>query len=238
MRDDLTSRPAEDALTPPDTPADAEADAAPRAGGGDSFFGYLLALALAIGLTPLIPVNADLRYALSWGLLALFGVAAWLLGGTMRIEQEAIEDLVWGVVFGLMLGAPLLLVGGDALTTTARLLFTVGVPGDQLVLPPGAMLALIIFTQPLAETLFFRGVVQARRSLWVSGAMSSGWALVLFLPMMEVGRYPVVAFIISIVLVLVNVMYAYVRQRNGLAAAWVCQIVVNIVIIALPYFGR
>jgi hypothetical protein len=222
---------------PPEPDAEQE-DAQPTRGSGDSFFGYLLVLALAIGLTPLIPVNADLRYALAWGLMAIFGVAAWLLGGVMRIEQEGIENLVWGVVFGLMLGAPILLVGGETLTTTARLLFTVGVPGDQLVLPPGAMLALIVFTQPLAETLFFRGVVQARRSLWVSGGMSSLWALVLFLPMLEVGRYPVVAVIISIVLVLVNVMYAYVRQRNGLAAAWVCQIVVNIVMIALPYFGR
>jgi hypothetical protein len=29
-------------------------------------------------------------------------------------------------------------------------------------------------------------------------------------------------------------IYSYVRQRNGLAAAWLCQIVVNVVVLFLP----
>jgi hypothetical protein len=31
-----------------------------------------------------------------------------------------------------------------------------------------------------------------------------------------------------------NLIYSYVRQRNGLAAAWICQIVANIVLLFLP----
>ncbi|MDZ4770319.1 MAG: hypothetical protein SGJ24_14430 [Chloroflexota bacterium] len=214
------------------TPATTEAPSR----GSDPFFGYLIALALSIGLTPLIPLNADLRYALVWALLALFGVAGWLLGSAPRIEGETIENLAWGLVFGLLVGAPILLVGGSTLTTTARLMFTVGAP-DGMLLPPGALLSFVVFTQPLAETLFFRGVMQHRRSFWLVGVMSSLWTLVLFLPMLEIGRFPVVAVIIGIALVLVNMIYSYVRQRNGLAAAWLCQIVVNVIMIVLPYFG-
>lgn len=208
-----------------------------RSGQGDPVFAYLIALALAIGLTPLIPLNADLRYTLAWGLLALIGVGAWLLASGPRIEGETLENLAWGIGFGLLVGTPILLVGGETLTTTARLLFTTGIVGQPALLPAGAVISFAVFTQPLAETLFFRGVMQNRYSFWLVGGLSSVWSLLLFLPMMEIGRFPVVAVIIGIALVLVNVIYSYVRQRNGLAAAWLCQIVVNGIIVVLPYFG-
>ncbi|MEI2704362.1 MAG: hypothetical protein V9E89_03650 [Ilumatobacteraceae bacterium] len=50
------------------------------------------------------------------------------------------------------------------------------------------------------------------------------WSIVLFLPMLNVGAFPVV-MIITVVLTLTNLIYAYVRERNGLAAAWVCQMI-------------
>ncbi|MCK6577398.1 MAG: hypothetical protein L6Q98_04760 [Anaerolineae bacterium] len=208
-----------------------------RRGGGDPFFGYLIAMALAFGLMPLIPFNADFRYVLVWALLAFFGVMAWLFGTMTRIEREAPEDIAWGAIFGVMVGAPLLLVGGTTLGTTAQLMFTVGAPDAPVMLTAGAVFSLLIFTQPLAETLFFRGLLQGDRSLWLVGSLSSLWSVVLLLPMLNVGRYPVVAVIISVILVMINLIYSYVRQRNGLAAAWVCQMVVNFVVFFLPYLG-
>lgn len=208
-----------------------------RGTNNDPMFGYLLALALSIGLTPLIPDNADLRYALVWGLLSLFGVLAWLFGTTTRIVNENAENLAWGVVFGLIVGAPLLLAGGETLTTTARVLFQTVIGGEIRTLPPGVVLMLLLFVMPLAETLFFRALLQYNRSFWLVGAFSSVWAIILFIPMLDVGEYPVVAVIIGVALIMVNLMYSYVRQRNGLAAAWLCQIVVNFVVLFLPYLG-
>jgi hypothetical protein len=53
--------------------------------------------------------------------------------------------------------------------------------------------------------------------------------------MLDIGRFPAVAALIAMALVMLNLIYAYVRRRNGLAAAWVCQIIVNLVLIFFPY---
>lgn len=208
-----------------------------RGANNDPAFGYLLALALIIGLTPLIPLQADLRYIIGWGAMALFGVLAWLLGAGEKIEGERLENLAWGVVFALIVAAPLLLVGGSTLTTTARLMFQTGIGGEVRNLSPGAAAAFLIFVMPLAETLFFRGLLQARQTFWLTGAMASLWSILLFFPMLDVGRFPVIAVIIGTALILMNMMYSYVKERNGLAAAWLCQIVVNVVLLLVPYFS-
>ncbi len=206
-----------------------------RGTGSDPTFGYLLALALAFGLLPLIPDNADLRLTLAWGLLALFGVVAWLFGTTTRIERETVSNLAWGVIFGVIVAAPLLLVGGDALTTTAHRIFQTRIGPEVRALPLGSVLAYLVFVMPLAETLFFRGFMQQNRSFWLVGILSSVWSLVLFIPMLEVGRYPLVAVIIAVALITINLLYSYMRDRSGLAAAWVCQITINLVLLFLPY---
>src|SRR5688572_18557619 len=66
-----------------------------RGGTGDPAFGFLLALALSVGLTPMLPQNADLRYTLAWGALAGVSIAGWLLGNADRIRQEEPEDIAW-----------------------------------------------------------------------------------------------------------------------------------------------
>ena len=241
--DDLESLPVErqafDYEPPQDEPdEDSAEDREPvlyRGTGSDPTFGYLLGLALSFGLLPLTPHNADLRYTIVWGVLALFGVLSWLFGTTTRIEREHPGDIAWGAVFGLIIAAPLMLIGGGTLTTTVRLMFQTGVSGQVISLPPGAVLAYLIFVMPLAESLFFRGFMQQNRPFVMVGLLSSVWSMLLFVPMLNVGTYPVIAVIICIVLVVVNLVYAYVRERNGLASAWVCQIVINFVLLFLPY---
>jgi hypothetical protein len=211
-----------------------------RGATNDPVFGYLIALALSIGLSPLInDGDAELRYTLSWGVLALFGVLAWLFGNTARVGQETPDNVIWGVSFGLILAAPLFAFGGGTLNTAVRLIMTAGYNFGQLIpMSNGSALAYLIFVMPLAETLFFRGVIQENRPFWVAGLMGTLWSVVLFFPLMDLQHYPIVGFVICLVLAMMNLMYSYVRQRNGLAAAWICQIVVNLVLVFLPYLGQ
>jgi membrane protease YdiL (CAAX protease family) len=152
------------------------------------------------------------------------------LGTTTRISQETPERLAWGVVFGLIIATPLLAVGGSTLTTTVNLLFGT--------LSAGALLAYLVFVMPLAETLFFRGLLQDQRPFWLVGLMSSLWGVVLFFPVLDFQRYPAVVAIIGVALVMMNLTYSYVRQRSGLAAAWICQIVVNLVLLFVPFVSQ
>lgn len=220
---------------PPDAENEDEEPARTR-GGSDPTFGYLLALALSFGLLPLIPQNADMRYTLVWAALGLFGVLAWLFGNTQRIERETVSDVAFGAIIGVIVAVPLLVVGGGTLTSAVQRMFLTGIDGTILPLPPGVVLAYLVFVMPLSETLFFRGLMQQNREVWVVGGLSSLWSILLFVPMMDVSRFPLVAVIISFVLVVVNTVYSYVCQRSGLAAAWVCQIVVNVVLLFVPYF--
>lgn len=209
----------------------------PRASGSDPTFGFLVGLALSVGLAPLVPENADLRYAVIWIVLGAFGVFAWLLGDTDRIEKDEVENLAWGLVFGVILALPLLFVGGSTLSTTVHLLFRTGIGGEIQALPLGAVLVMLVFAMPTAETLFFRGLMQHGRPFWLVGLLSSLWSILLFFPMIEVGRYPVIAVIIGVALTMMNLTYSYVRLRNGLAAAWLCQITVNLVLLFIPYLS-
>jgi hypothetical protein len=54
------------------------------------------------------------------------------------------------------------------------------------------------------------------------GSLDEFWAVTIF---------------IGTTLGIVNVVYGWVRERNGLAAAWLCQIVVNLMLIFLPYLN-
>lgn len=202
-----------------------------RGSSNDSTFGYLLALALVIGLSPLISAEqAELRYTVGWLVLAGFGVTAWLFGTSARIGQEKPENVVWGVSFGLILGVPLLAFGGAILGSAVQLLFGM--------MSMGTLLAYLVFVIPLSETLFFRGVMQENRPFWMIGLMGALWSIVLFAPHLDFLRFPFVAVVICAVLSMMSMTYSYVRQRNGLAAAWVCQVVVNIVLVFIPFISR
>jgi hypothetical protein len=226
-----------DAAAAFDAPISQDADdrrISARPSGNDPTFGFLVATALNVGLTPLIPANGDLRLVLVWGVLAFFGVLAWLLGNTTRIDEEEPENLSWGIIFGLIVSIPMLLMGGETLTTTVQLIFQTSINDVLITLPRGAILALLVFVMPLSETLFFRGIMQMNRPFWLVGLMASVWSILLFFPAINVGAFPFVAVIIGTALVLMNMIYGYVRQRNGLAAAWLCQIIVNIVVLFVP----
>ena len=200
----------------------------------DSLFAYLLALALSIGLISLPGGQHDMhdmRFTLLWMALAGYGVLAWLVTDLDRIERETTENLAWGLAFALILAGPLLAFGGNTLGRhqPAPLRRTCAA---------GPVLALLVFVMPLAETLFFRGVLQQRYAFWLTGLMASLWSLLLYLPLLEIMRFPAIALIVALALLMMNLLYSYVRQRNGLAAAWFCQIGVNLVLLFLPYLAN
>jgi hypothetical protein len=213
-----------------DLPDFGQSTLAYRSANSDPTFGYLVALALAVGLTALQADQFELRYTLIWGVMAGFGVLSWLLGNSARISQETPENLAWGVVFGLIIATPLLTVGGSLLNTTVTLLF-----GGM---SAGTLLTYLVFVMPLAETLFFRGLMQQTRAFWLVGILSSIWGAVVFFPRLDISTYPAIVGLIALALVMMNLTYGYVKQRNGLAAAWVCQIVVNLVLLFFPFVSR
>ena len=198
-------------------------------GASDPLFGFAIAAALSIGLTPLLPGSVELRYTLAWGALAGVSVLSWLLGNMERIGQERPDNLGWGLLYGIMLGIPFLVfLSQHILAPAANRLF----PN----MSAGSLLAYLVFVMPIAETLFFRGLLQGQLAFWIVGLLATLWNIVLFFPVMweSITELPAVTFVIVILLLMTNLLYVYVRKRNGLAAAWVCQIIVNLVILYVP----
>ena len=200
-----------------------------RGNAGDPFFGFLIAIAISIGLTPILPAQADLRYTLALGALAGIAVLSWLLGNFDHITQETPENLVCGIGFGLLFSVPFLLFFYDTFRRASLLVFP-----D---IPNGALLAYLVFVMPLAETLFFRGMMQRSLEFWATGLVAGLWSAVLIFPVMwgDIVRAPAVALFLLIALAAMNMLYSYVRERNGLAAAWLCQIVVGLLVFFVPH---
>ena len=200
-----------------------------RGSNADPAFGFVLAIALSVGLTPLLPANADLRYTIAWGVLAGVGVLGWLLGNADRIGQETPENVAWGVAFGVMVSVPFMVFFTAQFGEAARLMF----PNFGV----GTLLAYLLFVMPLAETLFFRGSIQRRLDFWIVGGLGGLWSVILFFPVMwsRLSEAIAVAIFLAIALFVLNMMYSYVRFRNGLAAAWLCQITASLILFFVPY---
>ncbi len=198
-------------------------------GASDPLFGFIIAAALSIGLTPLLPDSVELRYTLAWGALAGVSVLSWLFGNMERIDQERPENLGWGLLYGVLLGIPFLVfLSEQILAPTTDRLF----PG----MSAGSLLAYLVFVMPLAETLFFRGLLQGPLISWIVGFLATLWNIVLFFPVMwqSITDHQAVAVVIVLLLLMTNLLYVYVRERNGLASAWICQIVTNLIILYIP----
>jgi len=198
-------------------------------GASDPLFGFVIAAALSVGLTPLLPESVELRYTLAWGALAGVSVLSWLLGNMERIDQERPDNLGWGVLYGVLLGIPFLVFLSQ---------HVLGPATDRLFpeMSAGSLLAFLVFVMPLAETLFFRGLLQGQLMSWIVGLLATLWNIVLFFPVMwqSITEHQAVALVIVILLLVTNLLYVYVRERNGLASAWICQIVCNLIILYVP----
>lgn len=195
----------------------------------DPIFGYIMAMALSVGLTPL-PEN--MRYVLLWTLLAVMGGAAVVLGSGIRFRVEDPGDLVWGIGLGAFTGGAILLVGYDTLVTVAERLFSAGDAENNLFMT--WVLQAVVFVMPTGEALFFRGAMQRAHSIPVVAILASLWSGLLFFPGLGLGNTPVVGVIFGTALVLLNFLYSYVHWRHGLAASFFCQVVAGSLLLLAP----
>ncbi len=98
------------------------------------------------------------------------------------------------------------------------------------------MFQALVFTMPLAETLFFRGAFQAARGIVFTTFAAGLWSIILFFPQLEVLKFPFVAVVIGLAFLFINFLYSYVRNRFGLFASWTCQIAVNLLVLFAARF--
>ncbi len=189
-------------------------------------FLYLIMVALSVGLTPLAMSHPIGRYAILWTLLAGGVLASYLLDdGTLEVRLRP-RDLLAGAGWGAVVGLPLLLVGAGLLAETSERIF--------VEMPDGAVFLTIVFVMATTESAFFRGLLQDRQPLLFTALLASAWSILMFFPTMDVIGYPLVALIAGTFLVMLNVLYGYVRQRNGATAAWVCQTLVSLAWLFVP----
>jgi membrane protease YdiL (CAAX protease family) len=194
----------------------------------DPLFIYVVIIALSVGLTPLAATAPHDRYAILWSAQILAGaVSAWL-GREPRLTRPQSNDLLWGAVFGFLVGGPLLLVGPPTLSRASDRIFSG--------LPNGVIFQTLVFVMSVAETLFFRGMIQAAQSVGTTTLLASIWSVLLFFPAMNINlrEQPVIPLTVGILIVMLNLLYSYVRQRNGLSAAWVCQVVASLCWLLIP----
>lgn len=184
----------------------------------DPLFAYLLVISLAIGLSPL---NPSIRYVFLWGLMGVVGVMGYLLGTRTDERETHVVDLLWGVMFGFISSAPFLVAFGSSLNTISVRMFDIETT-PSIIMDTWVLMA-VMFVIPASESLFFRGTLQEVRSFGFTVVLATLWSAVLFFPHMELGGREVIGMILLIVFGLLNFMYSYVRFRNGLAAAWLCQ---------------
>jgi hypothetical protein len=194
----------------------------------DPVFGYILAMALSVGLTPL---PASTRYVLLWTFMAAMGGMAFLLGSGIRLNVTDPGDLLWGIGLGAFTGGALLLVGSDTLQTASERLFGAG--GDHALTDSWVFQA-TVFVMPVAESLFFRGAMQRVHPIPVVAIMASIWSMLMFFPHLGLGDAPVVGVVFGAAVVLLNFLYSYVHWRHGLAASFFCQIFAGTLLLLVP----
>lgn len=211
---------------PPD-----QLEAAPRSRRQDvdPIFGYLMAMALSIGLTP---VPANTRYVVLWAALALMGGMAFVLGSGIRLKVTDPGDLIWGLGLGVITGGGLMLVGWDTLAVTAERLFAMG--QDDSALLETWIFQATAFVMPLSEALFFRGAMQRVHSIPTVALLATAWSALMFFPNLGLSETPVVGFVIGTALLVLNFLYGYVNYRHGLTASVICQIVAGTLLLLVP----
>jgi hypothetical protein len=195
----------------------------------DPVLGYIMAMALSIGLTP---VQTNMRYVLLWTLLAAMGGIAFLIGTGIRLKVTDPGDLLWGIALGIFTGGALMLVGWDTLATVSHRLFSAGQDDNKLF--ETWVFQATVFAMPVAESLFFRGAMQRTYSIPVVAVLASLWSVLMFFPHLNLSETPVVGVVFGTALVLLNFLYGYVNWRHGLAASFFCQISAGSMLLLVP----
>ena len=189
----------------------------------DTAYPFLLYLALAVG-TQYINLDPVVRYTALWAVLLVLGTAFTLVGsgGTRRTMEAA--RLGWGLAFGIVFSMPLFILVNAGLAEFAGVLF--GVIDGALLFQS------MVFVGPLGETLFFRGAVQEQRGM-PAAMLAAGLAGLAFFWPAAVAT-PVYLVVAVLFIVVVAGIAGFIRTRYGLAAAYVCQATINLMLLVIP----
>jgi membrane protease YdiL (CAAX protease family) len=183
---------------------------------GYVLLGVWAALALATVRVPM-----TLRLSILWaalGFMALIYAA---------LEPVAVDYRTSAIGRGAMLGAVMALPILALLAEPLRL-FVGRLYATQDV---AVILLQVVFAAAPTEELFFRGILQPDKGLAISLGLYVAAVLLMLAP-----HVPFVALLIATLgLGVLGLVYAYVRQQHGLAAAVACRLVATTVLMLLPF---
>lgn len=189
----------------------------------DPAFVYLIALfvtVIGLGGAPL-----EARLTLGWAGLGISAIAAILLDD-VEILRPTPRELMIGVLYGVLVGVPALIIGVGPLNRISATIF----PRTEL----SSLVLAVGFAMPMAETIFFRGAFQVGRGMLWSVAASGLWACLLFLPALNILAFPLVAVVIGLGFFAISFLYSYVASMYGVFSAWACQVSISLIIFWLP----
>lgn len=185
----------------------------------DPIFALLLYLAVALG-TITLPITA--RYTILWSVLLLAGLILTLVDRPVNPIRSL--DIFWGMGLGLAFSIPFLLLNWTGLGITSAMLY----PFDHW---ESLFIALILIA-PLAESLFFRGVLQEKRGYLIS-ILGVGLSSILFFwPALY--QHPVNFAVAVLVTTVFAAIYAFLKSSISLVAAVACQVILNLMIFMIP----
>jgi len=188
---------------------------------------YALAIYLAAALGTLLAIdNLEARYTILWSVLVLLGGALTLVDSRRTRRGVEALNLAWGIGYGALIGGLLLAFVSQGLLATSRLLF----PESRFSLP--SLFQTLVLLGPLGETIFFRGVLQERRGI-IASIVGAGLGTLLFYWPSGSGAIGTVVAIALFLTALAG-LYSYIRQRYGLAAAYACQVTLNLMLFFIP----
>lgn len=189
----------------------------------DPVYPYLLYLALGFG-TLYINLDAVARYTILWVALIIIGGLLGLLDPSGQPQEITPTGLGWGFSIGLVFSLPLLILVGSGLSNLSVALFPEA--GAALLFQSLAVVG------PIGETLFFRGAILDRRGFAASVIAAGLSSLLFFWPAAAATwTYLIAAVLFSTVLAGI---YSFVCTRYGLAASYICQVTINLMLLFVP----
>lgn len=189
----------------------------------DPLYPFALFLALTLG-THLIGMSGLLRYTLLWTVLIALGVFFTLVDAPGDRLEMSSASLGWGVSFGLVFSLPLLILVRTGLSDMVSVLFA----GFEV----GVLFQSAVLIGPVGESLFFRGAFLERRGLLASILAAGLCGIALYWP--ATAGQPAFLLAVAIFSTVLAAIYAFVRTRYGLAAAFICQMTVNLMLLFIP----
>ncbi len=178
---------------------------------------FLIFVAIGVGT---VLLDQSPRLALLWTSLLLMGV--YYRGHHEVAIDFALRNIGRGALLGAIISVPVLAFLSEQLGTFNERLYATR--------DPVLLLYQICFISAPIEEYFFRGIVQSRLGSSLSIGLYALVPLVYFVP-----HAPVfVAFIVFMAMGILGIVYAYVRDQYGLAAAIACHVVVGFVLQVMP----